>query len=170
MEAGGSGVIFGRNVWQREWTEALEIIEQIKETLLSNVRRIPVAPVERRADSREQPAQAEVAVTRRRGRWRGLCCCWRWSRDRRCSRPASDDGRIERPEARLSSPGGQLRAPVRRGRSTATRSTVRLPDGEVEDVRYIGVDTPESVDPEQPSSASATRPRDANERLVGGRR
>jgi DhnA family fructose-bisphosphate aldolase class Ia len=41
MEAGGSGVIFGRNVWQREWTEALEIIEQIKETLLSNVRRIP---------------------------------------------------------------------------------------------------------------------------------
>jgi len=25
MEAGGSGVIFGRNVWQREWSEALEI-------------------------------------------------------------------------------------------------------------------------------------------------
>jgi class I fructose-bisphosphate aldolase len=41
MEAGGSGVIFGRNVWQREWSEALEIIEQIKETLLSSVRRIP---------------------------------------------------------------------------------------------------------------------------------
>ena len=41
MQAGGSGVIFGRNVWQREWSEALEIIEQIKETLLSNVRRIP---------------------------------------------------------------------------------------------------------------------------------
>jgi class I fructose-bisphosphate aldolase len=41
MEAGGSGVIFGRNVWQREWSEALEIIEQIKETLLSTVRRIP---------------------------------------------------------------------------------------------------------------------------------
>ena len=41
MEAGGSGVIFGRNVWQREWGAALEIIEQIKETLLSNVRRIP---------------------------------------------------------------------------------------------------------------------------------
>ncbi len=40
-EAGGSGVIFGRNVWQREWNEALEIIEKIKETLLSNVRRIP---------------------------------------------------------------------------------------------------------------------------------
>jgi fructose-bisphosphate aldolase, class I len=41
MQAGGSGVIFGRNVWQREWSEALEIIGQIKETLLSNVRRIP---------------------------------------------------------------------------------------------------------------------------------
>ena len=41
MQAGGSGVIFGRNVWQREWSEALEIVEQIKETLLSNVRRIP---------------------------------------------------------------------------------------------------------------------------------
>jgi len=41
MEAGGSGVIFGRNVWQREWNEALEIIAQIKETLLASVRRIP---------------------------------------------------------------------------------------------------------------------------------
>jgi fructose-bisphosphate aldolase, class I len=40
-QAGGSGVIFGRNVWQREWNDALEIIAQIKETLLSNVRRIP---------------------------------------------------------------------------------------------------------------------------------
>jgi fructose-bisphosphate aldolase, class I len=41
MEAGGSGVIYGRNVWQREWSEALEIIEQIKERLLSSVSRIP---------------------------------------------------------------------------------------------------------------------------------
>jgi len=41
MQAGGSGVIFGRNVWQREWSEALEIIGQIKESLLSNGRRIP---------------------------------------------------------------------------------------------------------------------------------
>ena len=41
MEAGGSGVIFGRNVWQREWNEALAIVEQIKESLLSNVRRTP---------------------------------------------------------------------------------------------------------------------------------
>jgi len=41
MEAGGSGVIFGRNVWQREWGEALQIIEQIKDTLLKHRTRIP---------------------------------------------------------------------------------------------------------------------------------
>jgi fructose-bisphosphate aldolase, class I len=41
MEAGGSGVIYGRNVWQREWGQAQEIIEQIKEIMLSSVRRIP---------------------------------------------------------------------------------------------------------------------------------
>ena len=41
MEAGGSGVIFGRNVWQREWGAALDIIEQIKETPLKSRTRIP---------------------------------------------------------------------------------------------------------------------------------
>jgi fructose-bisphosphate aldolase, class I len=41
MEAGGSGVIFGRNVWQREWSEALQIIERIKETLHKSRVRIP---------------------------------------------------------------------------------------------------------------------------------
>ena len=41
MEAGGSGVIFGRNVWQREWGAALGIIEQIKDTLLKSRTRIP---------------------------------------------------------------------------------------------------------------------------------
>jgi class I fructose-bisphosphate aldolase len=41
MEAGGSGVIFGRNVWQRDWNAALEIIDQIKETLLKSRTRIP---------------------------------------------------------------------------------------------------------------------------------
>jgi class I fructose-bisphosphate aldolase len=41
MEAGGSGVIFGRNVWQREHNEAIDIVEQIKESLLANVRRTP---------------------------------------------------------------------------------------------------------------------------------
>jgi class I fructose-bisphosphate aldolase len=41
MEAGGSGVIFGRNVWQREWNAAREIIDQIKERLLKSRLRIP---------------------------------------------------------------------------------------------------------------------------------
>ncbi len=41
MEAGGSGVIYGRNVWQREWSEALEIVQQIKEIMLSSVSRVP---------------------------------------------------------------------------------------------------------------------------------
>ena len=41
IEAGGSGVIFGRNVWQREWSDARSIIEQIKETLLKHRTRIP---------------------------------------------------------------------------------------------------------------------------------
>ena len=41
MEAGGSGVIFGRNVWQRDWNEALAIVDQIKASLLANVRRTP---------------------------------------------------------------------------------------------------------------------------------
>ncbi len=41
MQAGGSGVIYGRNVWQREWSEALEMIEQIKEIILSSVSRVP---------------------------------------------------------------------------------------------------------------------------------
>jgi class I fructose-bisphosphate aldolase len=41
MGAGGSGVIFGRNVWQREWSEALDIIARIKEYMLAHVSRIP---------------------------------------------------------------------------------------------------------------------------------
>jgi class I fructose-bisphosphate aldolase len=41
MEAGGSGVIYGRNVWQRPHAAALEIVERIKETLLAGVSRIP---------------------------------------------------------------------------------------------------------------------------------
>jgi class I fructose-bisphosphate aldolase len=41
LQAGGSGVIYGRNVWQRGHSEAIEIIEQIKEIMLQNVSRIP---------------------------------------------------------------------------------------------------------------------------------
>jgi class I fructose-bisphosphate aldolase len=41
MQAGGSGVIYGRNVWQREWNDAVEIVEQIKESVRSSVTRTP---------------------------------------------------------------------------------------------------------------------------------
>ena len=37
MECGGSGVIYGRNVWQREWSEANDVVDQIKEILVSSV-------------------------------------------------------------------------------------------------------------------------------------
>ncbi len=41
MEAGGSGVIFGRNVWQRDLQSAVQIIDQIKDTLIKSRRRVP---------------------------------------------------------------------------------------------------------------------------------
>ena len=41
MSAGGQGVIFGRNIWQRPHAEAIEIVEQIKEIMLSSVTRVP---------------------------------------------------------------------------------------------------------------------------------
>ena len=41
MQAGGSGVIYGRNVWQRDWNEAIEIVAKIKETITSSVTRTP---------------------------------------------------------------------------------------------------------------------------------
>ena len=47
---------------------------------------------------------------------------------------------------------------------------VLLADGAEEDVRYIGIDTPESVKPGEPVQCGALRASDANERLVAGRR
>jgi micrococcal nuclease len=46
---------------------------------------------------------------------------------------------------------------------------VELDGGEVEDVRYIGVDTPESVAPGEPVECFGKRASAFNERLVGGR-
>ena len=43
-------------------------------------------------------------------------------------------------------------------------------DGEIEDVRYIGVDTPESVKPGEPVECYALAAGDFNERLVEGER
>jgi micrococcal nuclease len=46
---------------------------------------------------------------------------------------------------------------------------VALPDGGEEDVRYIGIDTPETVKPDTPVQCGGPRAHEANERLVGGR-
>jgi micrococcal nuclease len=46
---------------------------------------------------------------------------------------------------------------------------VELPDGTEEDVRYIGIDTPETVKPETPVECGGPRAHRVNERLVGGR-
>jgi micrococcal nuclease len=46
---------------------------------------------------------------------------------------------------------------------------VALPDGDEETVRYIGIDTPETVKPDTPVQCGGPEAHDANERLVGGR-
>jgi micrococcal nuclease len=47
---------------------------------------------------------------------------------------------------------------------------VELPDGSEEDVRYIGIDTPETVKPGAPVECGGPRAHRVNERLVGRRR
>jgi micrococcal nuclease len=46
---------------------------------------------------------------------------------------------------------------------------VRLAGGEEETVRYIGIDTPETVKPDTPVECGGPRAHAVNERLVGGR-
>jgi micrococcal nuclease len=46
---------------------------------------------------------------------------------------------------------------------------VALPDGDEETVRYIGIDTPETVKPDTPVQCGGPRAHEVNERLVGGR-
>jgi micrococcal nuclease len=46
---------------------------------------------------------------------------------------------------------------------------VRMPGGDEEAVRYIGIDTPETVKPNTPVQCGGPEAHDANERLVGGR-
>ncbi len=46
---------------------------------------------------------------------------------------------------------------------------VEMPDGSDEAVRYIGIDTPETVKPGTPVQCGGPRAHEANERLVGGR-
>jgi len=46
---------------------------------------------------------------------------------------------------------------------------VELPDGSDEDVRYIGIDTPETVKPDTPVQCGGPRAHEVNDQLVGGR-
>jgi micrococcal nuclease len=46
---------------------------------------------------------------------------------------------------------------------------VRMPDGEEESVRYIGIDTPETVKPDTPVQCGGPEAHAVNERLVGDR-
>jgi micrococcal nuclease len=46
---------------------------------------------------------------------------------------------------------------------------VAMPGGEEETVRYIGIDTPETVKPDAPVECGGPRAHAVNERLVGGR-
>jgi micrococcal nuclease len=46
---------------------------------------------------------------------------------------------------------------------------VTLADGDEEAVRYIGIDTPETVKPDTPVQCGGPRAHEVNERLVGGR-
>jgi micrococcal nuclease len=47
---------------------------------------------------------------------------------------------------------------------------VELPDGSTDDVRYIGIDTPETVKPGTPVECGGPEAHRVNEQLVGGRR
>jgi micrococcal nuclease len=46
---------------------------------------------------------------------------------------------------------------------------VRMPGGDEETVRYIGIDTPETVKPDTPVQCGGPEAHTVNERLVGGR-
>jgi micrococcal nuclease len=46
---------------------------------------------------------------------------------------------------------------------------VELPGGDEETVRYIGIDTPETVKPDAPVECGGPKAHEVNERLVGGR-
>ena len=175
LEAGGSGVIYGRNVWQREWSAALEIIEQIKEIMLSSVSRDPVA--------------LRAAGSLRRT----LCACAASAADVR--RPTADPAQAGAPDAEglrgcerraaivvlalavATGCGSEEDGDEALGHAASAR-VLRVIDGDTievsiegseEDVRYIGVDTPETVKPGAPVECYGPQASAANHRLVEGR-
>ena len=82
----------------------------------------------------------------------------------RCDAPGTDD---EETDPRFAQ-GKELPARVT---DVVDGDTIEvlLPDGQEEDVRYIGIDTPESVKPGSPVECGGPRASRVNERLVGGK-
>jgi micrococcal nuclease len=81
----------------------------------------------------------------------------------RCGEPAGDAQR------RVGGPGaGSTTAHVTYVVDGDTIE-VAMSDGSREDVRYIGIDTPETVKPDTPVQCGGPRAHHENERLVGGR-
>jgi micrococcal nuclease len=78
------------------------------------------------------------------------------------SRCGTDDG------GRSTEPAGPVNATVTDVVDGDTIE-VELPDGSEEDVRYIGIDTPETVKPDTPVQCGGPRAHEVNERLVAGR-
>ena len=66
--------------------------------------------------------------------------------------------------------GGPAAARARVARAVDGDTVAARIDGRVEDVRYIGVDTPETVDPDEPVQCFGHRAAAFNRRLVAGRR
>ena len=77
------------------------------------------------------------------------------------SRGCSNDGGSEEPSGPISA---QVTHVV-----DGDTIDVRLPGGDEDTVRYIGIDTPETVKPDTPVQCGGPEAHDANERLVGGR-
>lgn len=80
----------------------------------------------------------------------------------RCGEPR------ERPEGGEAERAGELTARVVEVVDGDTIE-IELADGSREDVRYIGIDTPETAKPETPVECGAVKAHRVNERLVGGR-
>jgi micrococcal nuclease len=77
------------------------------------------------------------------------------------------DAGPDRPAEGSPAPGGSERARVLR---VVDGDTIEVSiDGRVEDVRYIGIDTPESVKPDEPVQCFGPEAAEENERLVAGR-
>lgn len=94
-------------------------------------------------------------------------------------KPQHQSKRPGKPEAGQPKVPGPERPPERRVRGTRVYVSrvvdgdtieVVMPSGKTEDVRYIGVDTPETVDPSEPVGCFGPKASHFNQALVEGKR